>query len=111
MKNPTTKQKLRAVFKAALLGVALSLVFTLLASHPPQGGDGLGWCLIFLMPTAILSDTLGFEGTPGGRMISHSDAFMVISNVLLITFVFIVFACFWQFVVKRRGKNQTTENK
>jgi len=44
-------------------------------------------------------------------MISHSDAFMVISNVLLITFVFIVFACFWQFVVKRRGKNQTTENK
>jgi Na+/phosphate symporter len=69
------------------------------------------WCLVFLMPTAILSDTLGFEGTPGGRMISHSDAFMVIANVLLITFVFIVFALFWQFVVKGRSKNQSTENK
>ena len=108
MRNPNTRKKLRAVFKAALWGIALSLVFSLLASHPGQGGDGLFWCLIFLMPTAILSNILGFEQTPGGRSLSHSFSFMVIANVLVITFFFIVFAFFWQFVVKGRSKNKTT---
>ena len=106
MRNPSTRKKLRAVSKAALWGVALSLGFSLLASHPGQGGDGLFWCLIFLVPTAILSNILGLETTPGWRSFANSFTFMVVANVLVITFVFIVFACFWQFVVKGGHENK-----
>jgi len=106
MRNPNTRKKLRAVFKAALWGVALSLGFTLFAQHYFQGKNDLFWDLCLMIPTFILSSILGTETTPGGRSLSHSFTFMVIANVLVITFIFIVFAFFWQFVVKGGPENK-----
>jgi hypothetical protein len=112
MKNTTTRQKLRAVFKAALWGVALSLGFSLsLRSYFFQGGMDLLLGLILLIPTIILSNIFGLEAKPEWRGLTHSFAFTVVANVLFITFFSVVFALFWQFVVKGRSKNQTTKNK
>jgi hypothetical protein len=108
MKNPNSKRKLRAVLVAALCGVVLSLGLSLYIQNysPVAGKDDLFLALILLIPTAILSNILGLEQTTQGRNMSHSFAFMAVSNVLLITFIFVVFACFWQFVVKRGDENE-----
>jgi hypothetical protein len=110
MKNLTTKQKLRAVFKTALWGAALSLGLSLYIESYFEAKNDLSWDLLFLIPTTILSNILGLE-TPKWGSLVNSFAFMVIANGLLVTFVFVVFAFFWQFVVKGSSKNQTTENK
>jgi hypothetical protein len=107
MKNPTTKQKLRAVFKAALFGTALSLGFSFYVQHYFEGTTDFALDLLFMIPTTILSNILGLE-TPKWGSLVNSFAFMVIANGLLVTFIFVVFAFFWQFVVKGHSKNQTT---
>jgi hypothetical protein len=104
MSRPTTKKKLRAIFRAGLWGVALSFGFSLFALHPGQSGDGLFWCLVFLMPTAILSNAFGLETTPGWRGFANSLPFMVMANVLFFTFAFVICACVWQFFVKGHGE-------
>ena len=97
--RPIIRKKLRAVFKAALWGAVLSLGLSIYIESYFEAKNDLSWDLVFLIPTTILSNILGLE-TPKWGSLVNSFAFMVIANGLLITFVFVVFACAWQFLVK-----------
>jgi len=100
--NSNTRKKLRVLFKAALLGVVFSLGLSLYVRNYFQGKNGIFWDLLFMIPTLILGSIIGIANTPQ----ENSFVFMVIANVLVITFTFIAFAFFWQFIVKGNHENK-----
>jgi hypothetical protein len=120
MKNPSTS-KLRTVLKAAIWGAVLFTVTILLSNlvnaMGPHENLNVFWdaissslgVLVFFqsIPTVFVMSTLGFQD------FSHPSIVYVqyMVNGLIGTIIFALVALFWQFVVKGRSKNQTTENK
>ena len=99
--NPNTRKKLRAVFKAAILGailfIVIGLVCGLIRSHTERGTlwNDLSEIVAFILffPVMLILSAFGLQNTA-----EHMSGYVVYA--LCGAVIFAILAFIWKFIVK-----------